>query len=125
MSALRQTYFIFMENFQGGLERFETNLFHFHGEFSEKLMKNQVKLTNRIPLCEFEPLVKKSWICPCFQWCKSVSVNVFLKIQMLFSFFSQEMVIRAGIHKLLDRIAKREDPDQTASEVIALPSLTT
>ena len=26
------------------------------------------------------------------------------------------LVIRADIHKMLDRIANREDPDQTASE---------
>ena len=33
----------------------------------------------------------------------------------LFLFKDKMMVIRAGIHKLLDRIANREDPDQTAS----------
>ena len=27
------------------------------------------------------------------------------------------MVIRAGIHKMVVKIAKREDPDQTASSV--------
>ena len=39
-----------------------TQLFHFHGEFSEKnqkkLMKNQVKLTNITPLRKFEPPIK-------------------------------------------------------------------
>ena len=30
----------------GGVQSFETKLFHFLGEFSEKLLKNQVKLTN-------------------------------------------------------------------------------
>ena len=40
---LKQNYFIFMENFQ----------------------KNQVKLTNWIVLCKFEPPIMKSWICPC------------------------------------------------------------
>ena len=32
-----------------------------------------------------------------------------------FLFSNQIMVIRAGIHKMLARIANREDPDQTAS----------
>ena len=42
---------------------FETKLFHFHGEFSEKsekIMKNQVKLTNQTPQCKFKPPIKKS-----------------------------------------------------------------
>ena len=46
---LRQNYFIFMENFQKNLR---------------KLIKNQVKLTNRTPLYKFEPPIKKSWIPP-------------------------------------------------------------
>ena len=33
----------------------------------------------------------------------------------IFLFKDKMMVIRAGINKLLDRIANREDPDQTAS----------
>ena len=44
------------------------------------------------------------------------TVNV-LKFQTLFLFCSQikSWVIKAGIHKMLVRIANREDPDQTAS----------
>ena len=46
-----------------------------------------------------------------------VTVNV-LKFCTLISFCSKKiMVIRAGIHKLLVRIANREDPDQTVSSV--------
>ena len=30
----------------------------------EKLMNNQVKLTNPTPLCKFEPPIKKFWIPP-------------------------------------------------------------
>ena len=41
----------------------------------------------------------------------NVWVNV-LKFQTPFSFCSH---IRAGIHKILVRLANREDPDQTAS----------
>ena len=33
----------------------------------------------------------------------------------LFSFPFQNFVIRAGIHKMIVRIANREDPDQTTS----------
>ena len=33
----------------------------------------------------------------------------------LFLFSTKMLVIRAGIHKMLVRIANREDPDQTAS----------
>ena len=44
----------------GGFQGFETKSFHFQGEFSEKLMKNQVKKTNGTPLCKFEPLNMKS-----------------------------------------------------------------
>ena len=46
---------------------FETNLFHFHGEFlenQEKLINNQVKLTNRSPLCKFEPHAKNPGSAP-------------------------------------------------------------
>ena len=43
-------------------------------------------------------------------------VNV-LKLQTPFFLFSNKMsLIRAGIHKMLVRIANNEDPDQTASE---------
>ena len=31
----------------------------------------------------------------------------------LFLFFNKMLVVRAGIHKILDRIVNREDPDQT------------
>ena len=41
-----------------------------------------------------------------------VLVNV-LKFQTLFS--NKMMVLRAGTHEILIRIANREDPDQTAS----------
>ena len=33
----------------------------------------------------------------------------------LFLFSTKKLIIRAGIHKLLVRIANSEDPDQTAS----------
>ena len=33
----------------------------------------------------------------------------------LFMFSNKMLVIRAGIHKMLVKIANREDPDQTAS----------
>ena len=33
------------------------------------------------------------------------------------------LVIKAGIHKMLVRIAKREDPDQTASSDLSLRCL--
>ena len=36
----------------------------------------------------------------------------------LFLFSNKMLVIRAGIHKMLFRIANREDPDQTASEAV-------
>ena len=38
--------------------RFETKLFHFHGEFSEikeKITNNQVQLTNRTPFVDLNP----------------------------------------------------------------------
>ena len=40
-----------------------------------------------------------------------------LKFRTLLSFFlsNKALVIRAGSHKILVRIANREDPDQTAS----------
>ena len=43
-------------------------------------------------------------------------VNV-LKFQtaFLFLFSNKVLVLRAGINKMLNRIASREDPDQTAS----------
>ena len=37
-------------------------------------------------------------------------------ITFLFLFSNKIMLTRAGIHKMLVRIANREDPDQTASE---------
>ena len=42
---------------------------------------------------------------------KNLYGNTFLVL------FSNKMVIRAGIHKMIVRIANREDPDQTASSV--------
>ena len=42
-------------------------------------------------------------------------VNV-LKFRALLLLFSNKMLVfMAGIHKMLDRLANREDPDQTAS----------
>ena len=38
----------------------------------------------------------------------------------LFRFSNKMLVIRAGKHKILVRIANREDPDQTASPVAVL-----
>ena len=35
-----------------------------------------------------------------------------------FLFTNEMLVIRTGIHKMLVRIANREDPDQTASEAV-------
>ena len=43
-------------------------------------------------------------------------VNVRKFGTLLFLFSTKMMVIRATIHKMLVRIANREDPDQTASE---------
>ena len=41
-------------------------------------------------------------------------VNV-LKLRTPFSILNEMLIFRAGIHKMLVRIANREDPDQTAS----------
>ena len=41
----------------------------------------------------------------------------------LFLFSNKMLVFRAGIHKILVRIAKREDPGQTASEDMGLRRL--
>ena len=41
----------------------------------------------------------------------------------LFLFSNRMLVIRAGIHDILTRIANREDPDQTAYSDMSLPSL--
>ena len=38
-----------------------------------------------------------------------------LRSTFLFMFSNKILVIRAGIHKMLVRIANRKDPDQTAS----------
>ena len=43
-------------------------------------------------------------------------VNV-LKILNAFLFSNKMSVFRTGIHKLLVRLANREDPDQTASDL--------
>ena len=41
------------------------------------------------------------------------------KINTFHFLFKKEMlVIRTGIHNMLVRMAKREDPDQTASEAV-------
>ena len=48
------------------------------------------------------------------------TVNVLLFQTLLFLFSNKILVIRAGIHKKLDRIANREDQDQTASEEAVL-----
>ena len=49
-----------------------------------------------------------------------VTINV-LKLRPLFSLFLNKMlVIRAAIHKMIVRIANREDPDQAASSEAAL-----
>ena len=44
------------------------------------------------------------------------TVNVLLFQILLFLISNKILVIRAGIHKKLVRIANLEDPDQTASE---------
>ena len=46
-------------------------------------------------------------------------VNVLIIITLI-SFCPQMWVIRAAIHKMLVRIANREDPDQTASSEAVL-----
>ena len=48
--------------------------------------------------------------CPYIKGKSSEIANVFL-----FVFFNRMFVIKAGYHKMLVRIANREDPDQTAS----------
>ena len=47
-------------------------------------------------------------------WCGKCSkiLNTFL-----FLFSNEMLVFRTGIHKMLIRIANREDPDQTASDL--------
>ena len=42
-------------------------------------------------------------------------VNVLKFLRLLFLFTIKMLVIRTGIHNMLVRIAKREDPDQAAS----------
>ena len=54
----------------GGLSEppFETKLFYFHGEFSEKsgkINKYSGKINKSNPRCKFEPCGKKSWVRPC------------------------------------------------------------
>ena len=50
------------------------------------------------------------------QTLKQVTINV-LKFDTLFSFCSNKiLVITAGVHKMVVRIANREGSDQTASE---------
>ena len=51
--------------------------------------------------------------CQIIKYCKcSKLLNTFLFL------FSNKLVIRAGIHKMVARIANREDPDQTASSEV-------
>ena len=44
------------------------------------------------------------------------------KISNTSVFFNKYMVFRAGIHKMLVRVASREDPDQTALEAVLFGS---
>ena len=44
-----------------------------------------------------------------------VKVLIFQTL-FFFPFSNKMLVLRAGIHKMIVRIANREDPDQTASE---------
>ena len=43
------------------------------------------------------------------------TVNVLKFLTLFFLFSNKILVNRAGIHKMVVRIANREDPDQTAS----------
>ena len=45
----------------------------------------------------------------------SSTVNVWLNVLKFQTLSNKMLAIRAGIHKMLVRIANREDPDQTAS----------
>ena len=42
------------------------------------------------------------------------TVKLKFRHTLLFLFSNKMLGIRAGIHKILDRVANREDPDQTA-----------
>ena len=44
-----------------------------------------------------------------------ITVNALKFRTLLFLFSNKMLVFRAGSHKLLVRLANREDPDQTAS----------
>ena len=44
-----------------------------------------------------------------------ITVNVLKFRTLLFLFSNKMLVFRAGMHKMLVRIANREDPEQTAS----------
>ena len=57
------------------------------------------------PTCKELELVDSSMYGKC-----SKILNTFL-----FLFLAKMLVFRTGIHKMFDRIANREDPDQTAS----------
>ena len=47
---------------------------------------------------------------------RSPTVNILKLLTLFFFLFSNEMLVsRAGIHKMLVKIANREDPDLTAS----------
>ena len=46
---------------------------------------------------------------------KDITVNVLKFQKLLFLLLKERLVIRTGTHKMRVRIAKREDPDQTAS----------
>ena len=47
--------------------------------------------------------------------CIRDTVNVLKYRTFLFLFSDKMLVFRTGIHQILNRIANREDPDQTAS----------
>ena len=60
-------------------------------------------------------MLKKVYKDPIYFMIELVSTVNVLKFHFLFLFTNYMLVIRTGIHKMLVRIANREDPDQTAS----------
>ena len=65
------------------------------------------------------PFVIKIFVLSIFEWLFYTGFTVteymenVLKFRKLFSLFSNKMLVfRAAIHKMLDTIANREDPDQ-------------
>ena len=71
-------------------------------------MENTVS-SNFIGFCQLLRVFLIAAYPVCLWKCSKIS-NTFL-----FLFSTELLVIRAGIHKMLVRIANREDPDQTAS----------